>query len=144
MSCGCLVPDVLGHQDGCSILREAVDAEPLGFRPLAEGPISFDPDGTERWHVGPPPFPGASDLTDPMEHRQQGPCPCCGSHVGPTGEAGEGGCYAPGDLPANWPDVEPWASQRCTWRTDVRDPSTQCRCWGGSDYECEDCWISSK
>lgn len=111
MSCGCVSPEVLGHQDGCASLEAVVERS-------------------------------VATIGDPMAHRSQGPCPCCGRQVG--GDVGDGGCYAPGDLPANWMDVEPWASQRCTWRTDVRDPKTQCKHWGGPDLECEDCWLASK
>lgn len=113
MSCGCVAPEVLGHQDGCASLAAIVERSAIA-------PV------------------GATV-------RLQGPCPCCGASTSEGGEPGSGGCYAADDLPPNWMDVEPWASQRCRSFTDPDDRAgSQCRCWGGPDLECEDCWLSYK
>jgi hypothetical protein len=61
----------------------------------------------------------------------QAPCLDCKEWVLP-----EQGCYAPVDLPDDWRKVEPFASQACA--------TEGCTCWGGSDRECEDCWLSLK
>lgn len=60
----------------------------------------------------------------------QPPCPCCGLHT-------EGmGCLGPEELPPDWREREPWASEACATRA--------CSCWGGQDRECEDCWLDGK